>query len=267
MIYNAESLRKIEEKFQIILQTHEQLMVRLMYFDIKLTNANSQVYLEQGVARRLGTLIRCIKNIFQIFPAQRTEKLSSDELADLTINLHAFVVNTAGIFDNLGWVFVLERDIFGKYKEGKLGRRDIGLFNERTQEHLPIKFLEYLQSEDLQTWYSSYSKNYRDALSHRIPLYVPPTNLNQEEGEKYKKLLEQLQKQLQTLDLADTEGLNRFQDLLHQQEQLGQASPFFTHLQTEEGNPVFFHSQVIVDYMTIEELINRFFEAFSEPIS
>jgi hypothetical protein len=44
----------------------------------------------------------------------------------------------------------------------------------------------------MQTWYTEYSKNYRDALAHRIPLYVPPSALNKEEQEEYMLLEKQL---------------------------------------------------------------------------
>ena len=260
MYYDTDSLKRVKEEYEDVAKKHNQLKSRLMHFQSKLMKSDSQVYLTQGVARRLGILVRCIDNIFRIYPVERTKKLLPDELTDLTINLHAFFVNTSGIFDNLGWVFVCEHNLSGKRKDGKLERKDIGLFNKKTQLHLTKNLREYLQSTDLQTWYANYSKNYRDALAHRIPLYVPPAILNENEGEKYKKL----QDKLQTLGLYSPEGLKHYGDILDQQTQLGEISPFFAHLPTAGGTPVFFHAQVIVDYKTIEELVIKFCEAYIE---
>ncbi len=261
MFYDQDSLKRCKEEYEDILQKHHQLKLRLMKFQSKLRSSDSQVYLTQGVIRRLDTLVRCIKNIFRISSVERTEKLSPDELKDLTINLHAFFVNISGIFDNLGWVFVFEHNLLGRRKDGKLERKDIGIFNKKTQLHLPENLLKYLESRDLKSWYENYSKNFRDALAHRIPLYVPPAMLNENEGEEYQKL----QDQLQTLDLSSPENLNRYEEILGQQMQLGQVSLFFAHLKNEGGDPVFFHAQVIVDYKTVEELVIKFCEAYVEP--
>ena len=47
---------------------------------------------------------------------------------------------------------------------------------------------DYLNSEPIINWYSDYSKNYRDALAHRIPLYVPPSVLNKDDEKEYFEL-------------------------------------------------------------------------------
>ena len=46
----------------------------------------------------------------------------------------------------------------------------------------------YLRRNTITQWYNEYAKNYRDALAHRIPPYVPPAALNDEQARRYKLL-------------------------------------------------------------------------------
>lgn len=263
MTYDKSSLRKIKEKYQDIRRVHDQLVLReIKPLQSKLTNNRAKEYLLQGVGRRLKILTRSIENIFQIFPIDQTEQLAPDELTDLTINLHAFFVNVSGLFDNLAWVFAFEYNLVGEPKTGKLGRFDIGLFNEKTQSHLSDRLRTYLKSQDLQNWHSEYSKNYRDALAHRIPLYVPPSVLKPAEQKKYLEL----ETQIQTLDLTKYENLEIYGAILGQQSELGQASPFFAQSGGEKGLPVFLHAQVLTDYATIEEVVTKFCEYFEPKV-
>lgn len=258
MAYDQRSLKEITEKYQNVGQDHDQLMLRLGSLRSKLKNDKAIEYLMQGAGRRLGTITRCIENIFRIFPIGQTELLAKDDLTDLGINLHAFFVNISGIFDNLGWVFAFEHDLVGKPKEMKLRRIDIGLFNPKTQSYLPKTLCTYLNSNRMRTWHSEYSKNYRDALAHRIPLYVAPSLLIGADLEKYNEF----EVQLQNLNLTKDENLETYKKILEKQRQLGQASPFFAHSDGEKGRPVYLHAQVIADYATIEEIVIKFCEQF-----
>lgn len=188
MGYTKAAILEINNKYAEKKDSFHDLLLTLANLNRVLKNKKAQEYLMQGAGRRIKILSRCIDNVFKIFPLEKKDLLSSNELADLTINLHAFFVNTSGIFDNLGWIFVHENNLFGKPKEGKINKLGVGLFNEKTQEHLNQKLKAYLTSERTQTWYNDYSKNYRDALAHRIPLYVPPAGLTDDEVAEYQTL-------------------------------------------------------------------------------
>ena len=66
------------------------------------------------------------------------------------------------------------------------------------------------------------------------------------------------------MDFTKYENFDIYDDILEQQKQLGQASPFFAHSAGEEGRPMFLHAQIIADYATIEEVVKKFCEHF-EP--
>ena len=252
MFYNEEDIIKIKEKYADIHHIYEELMLKLLHLRSKLTKEKAREYLMQGVGRRLNVLTKCTHNIFRIFPVEKTDLLPRDDLTDLDINLHAFFVNISGIIDNLGWVFVYENDLFGSPKEGKIDKNGVGLLNKKTQAHLGPDLNEYLKSERMQTWYTEYSKNYRDALAHRIPLYVPPSLLNKEENDEYMLLEKEL------WDFTSLEAISLHDQIIKKQSQLGRPCPFFAHSCSEKGKPLFLHAQVIADFMTIEEIINKF---------
>lgn len=248
MAYTKEAILKIENDYAEIHSRYHKLMFKLTELNSHIRDDEAREYLMQGVGRRLKTLARCVKNIFEIFPADRSDLLTKDELTDLAINLHAFFINVSGILDNLAWVFVYENDLVGKPKEGKLGRRDVGLFNNNTLKHLGDSLKEYLESDRMQTWYANYSKNYRDALAHRIPLYVPPSELNKEDSERYSQIEEQLH------DYSSPEAISKHQQLREEQQKLERPCFFFAQSLREDAKAILFHPQIIADFKTIEEI-------------
>ena len=256
MAYDEENIKKIKEGYAEIDNIHRELMLKLSHLRLKLTNENACEYLMQGVCRRLNILTKCLHNIFKIYPVEKTDLIPRDDLTDLDINLHAFFVNISGMFDNLGWIFVFENDLSGSPKKGKINKHGVGLFNEKTQEHLRHELNEYLKSDRMQSWYSEYSKNYRDALAHRIPLYVPPSALNEDEQQKYIEFEKQL------LDFSSSEAISQHDEIIEKQSQLGRACPLFAHSLSEGNKPLFLHAQVIADFMTIDEIVNKFCDYF-----
>lgn len=258
MPYSEENLEKINDKFGEVNHVHDQLVSQLLSFQHTLENERAREYLLQGVGRRLETLTRCLHNIFTIFPADRVEKLARDDLADVGINLHAFFINIAGVFDNLGWVFVYENNLLGRPREGKIDKNGVGLFNAKTQKYLKVELKNYLNTDPIKSWYVDYSKNYRDSLAHRIPLYVPPATLNKAQG----KAFEDIEADKKKLNFGNLADLTKYDELLEKQMQLGDVSMFFAHSIEEGCRPAFFHAQIIADYFTIEEVIKKFCEHF-----
>ncbi len=258
MTYSSENLAEINEKYLGINHAHDNLLLRIIFFESTLKNVKAREYLMKGVGRRLKTITRCINNIFTTFPPVQVEHLSKEALTDTDINLHAFFINVAGIFDNLAWVFVYENDLLGKSKEGKIPRNRIGLFNEETQKHLKAELRDYLNTDSMKSWYESYSKSYRDSLAHRIPLYVPPSVLNKTQEKEYQNIEEQIQ----ALGFSEVSDIDKRNALRDTQQSLGKASHFFAHSLSEGSRPVYLHAQVLADYATVEEVIEKFCNNF-----
>jgi hypothetical protein len=250
MSYTQEQVEEIEREREIVLRDLEDLSLKLAReLALSLKVEKAQEFLAHGVCRRLKTIRRCIENIFEIFPVARKELLSEEERSDLVINLQAFIINIYGLQDNLAWVYVIEKSLEKEIEGGRFG---VGLFHKNTQVHLPAEIREYLNSENIKTWHHDYAKNYRDALVHRIPLYVPPSTFTPTNEKRYKELDRQIYEQIQNRDF---EGM---QALIDEQEEIGSICAAFLHSFSDPKacSAVAFHPQVIVDAKTVMEIVS-----------
>src|SRR4029079_8316843 len=118
-----------------------------------------------------------------------------------------FVINIYGVSDNLAWIYILEKGI-------TLQPSRVGLFNRETQKHLPQKVLDYLRSKTIKEWHGKYAKDYRDALAHRIPLYVPPWTFTPAQGDKYRELEAMISEEMTKRNFVQVQKLTDEQDAL-----------------------------------------------------
>ncbi len=213
----------------------------------QLKTERAKEFLAQGVARRLKLIRRCVRNIFTIFPVDRSDLLNEDELDDLQISFHAFLINVHGIPDNLAWAYLLERDI-------QMKPTRIGLFNvEHTQPLLPADVRDYLNSAHLQNWHRKYAKDYRDALAHRIAPYLAPYVLTPDKQAEYQRIGEQITK------ATEAGNFDHALELHAEQDELGEICLAIAHsfLDKQAKPPILLHSQLIADARTVLEIISK----------
>ena len=166
-MYSERNLRKLDNEYHLVDRTYDDTLLKLAYLAATLTNEDAKEYVLQGAGRRLRILKCCIHNVFAMFPLTQERVLTDDEAAQLCIPVHAFLINTAGVADNLAWTFAKE-------KNAALKNTDVGLHLSKTKDLLTPEFRHYLEEEPISTWSKRYLKEYRDSLAHRIPLYIPP---------------------------------------------------------------------------------------------
>ncbi|MGH8427843.1 MAG: hypothetical protein ACRES7_07670 [Gammaproteobacteria bacterium] len=202
-------------------------------------------YLLHGVGRRLSVIKRAIQNIFEKFPPDSQGPLDSDVLVDVQLNLHAFVINLCGIFDNWAWAFVLRHVLGGEMQD----RRKIDLFKPAMQAFLPKVIKDYLTSDIIAAWQKEYLKNYRDALAHRVPLYIPPAVYTPEKVNRYNNLENEKIEALKDRDFL------RFNRASADQEVIGEACFTFQHSHSDGSEPrlILLHPQVICDGKAVAE--------------
>ncbi|MHA1546961.1 MAG: hypothetical protein ACTSUY_11160, partial [Alphaproteobacteria bacterium] len=210
------------------------------------TNEQAKEYATQGFSRRLKILTRCIKNIFERIPPDQVDLPIEESLSDTIINIHAFIVNIFACIDNLAWVIVNEKNIaMGNGKS--LSKIDVGLGkkNKVVRRACSSEFREHLESMD--NWFE-YLENYRHALAHRIPPYIPPYAVTPENEGAFKSLDARMQNASLSGDLAEHESLSA------EQRKLCFFRPWLMHSFVERSNPIVFHAQIIADFNTIDEL-------------
>lgn len=149
-------------------------------------------------------------------------------------------INLIGVFDNWAWSFVHRHNI-----EQRIDKFHVDMFKEEMQSFLPDSLRRYLTSNKIKLWHSKYLKNYRDNLAHRIPLYIPPSALSEEESEQYQKLETVRSSNFQNNQWEKAEGT------LSEQVTLG--TPCFLFLLTPNSGSVILHPQMLADASTVIE--------------
>lgn len=214
-------------------------------------------YMQHGVCRRLKVIGRSCQNIFDILPLDRQTILSSDELNDIQINLHAFLINVHGILDNIAWVYVWEFDV--KSLQSPRSRKKVSLFNKEIQELLHLDIKNHLNTEEFKSWFSEYAKIYRDALAHRIPVYVPPFQITHENGIKFNELNQEINNMLYETNFDNT----KLQELYAEQSELTEICCLFLHSFNEDNkNPIPLHKQLLEDISKIILITDAFTNSF-----
>ena len=247
-----DDVDKIKSEFALINSRYSDLTIKLWKLHSSLKTNKAKEYLSHGVMRRMGVMMRSIENVFTIFPIERIKLLSMNELKDVDINLHAFYINIFGLLDNLAWVLIHEKQL-----AAKINKMKVGLYQEKTQECLTEEFCSYFNSEHMKKWHAEYLKNYRDALSHRIPLYVPPKTLTPEQASQ----VEQIENKI--ADCYKSRDLDMIEKLRKEQDSIGDICFLVSHA-FSESKSIILHPQLIADFITIEEIVEKYCEMFLE---
>jgi hypothetical protein len=246
MYFTPEQLRTLEDGYYTVSHNYQNLLS--LYTSFSNTHPRSSEYILHGFVRRLGTLQRCIQNVYSLYPPDRSDIPPRDTCLDLTINLQSFVFNVFGCLDNLAWIWVAEKQL--KTVKGKpLTGNAIGFSRRNIYESFSTEFQRYL--DGLNGWFKG-MEDYRHALAHRIPLYIPPFVVHPTKRELYNNF-ENLKNE--ALGLKD---FSRYDELDSQQEKLGNFNPAMMHSYVEGTRPVVFHFQVLADWNTVAEIAEMF---------
>ncbi|TXN73415.1 hypothetical protein [Methylobacterium sp. WL6] len=203
-----------------------------------------RVNAHHGFVRRLSILKRSIETVFELIPPNLSEIPSRDVVGDATIHLHAFVLNVFGAVDNLAWVWVSERGLKDA-KDKPIPDTWVGLRPSNTL--IRESFSEQFRTElrELDAWFG-YLIDFRDSLSHRIPLYIPPFVVINEHVEAYNKTERKAVEALQHGDLNEHHRLNE------SLRKFAVFRPWMMHTLNEAKPAVVFHPQMLTDVHTLD---------------
>jgi hypothetical protein len=238
----------MHEKFQTIGPKTNRLLLR--YVAHQFADPKAKEYAHHGFARRIQTLAHCIHNVFRIVPPGAVKIPSKTRLLDAQINIQAALGNIYGCVDNLAWVWVHERGL-----AQSINRRQVGLrkHNKKVRETLSAEYCDYLNS--LEEWFD-YLVDFRDALAHRIPVYIPPGGVGPKYHERAIELEARKTTALNALNSSEYERLNA------EQTKLFVFQPLMCHSFTEMPAPYALHPQLIADFLTVEALGEKMLAEF-----
>jgi len=254
MFYSPEQIDKIHGEFGRVTTDLQALQFRGLAEAQEAGNDDVRKYLNHGVGRRLSILKRSMEKIFEIFPPTQEEVLSRDEVTSVQVFLHAFVINLSGVFDNWAWAFVHRHDLLEEIG----GPPNVGVFKNRTQRLFSESLQTYLARSRISEWHEQYAKNYRDALAHRIPLYVPPANWTDDDKAEYERL------EAEKARLIAAQEWDQLDVVWNEQDRIGKPSFVFMHEYSldQSARPVILHPQVLCDGMTVVEFGNKFYDSW-----
>lgn len=246
--FSKQQLSDIRAKFDTIERKADRLMVQ--YVSYPFNDSLAKEYAHQGFGRRLDILRRCIQNVFKLVPPHTARVPQRPKLYDAQINIQAFITNVYGGIDNLAWTWVHERGLADSIPRSQVGLRKR---HGEVRSSLSVELQAHLATLD--SWFE-YVVEYRDALAHRIPLYIPPGGVRIKDADLYN-----------ALSLGMAEALNRqdgdeYWRLSDQQNGLLMFQPLITHSVNETTAHFAFHAQMIADLLTVEELGEKMLREF-----
>jgi hypothetical protein len=226
------------------LDREDDLSTALTIFSFQ--NQTAAEFMNHGLGRRLHFIKHSIQRVFDSVPMDATNP-TNEALLDATAYFHTFAIHVSGAVDNMAHIWCNESPV--RNDDGSALRRDSVGFRKKhavVRSSLSEAFRNYLTQAD--KWFY-YLDNYRDALAHRIPPYIPPRTLAPEAQAEHAQIQDKISKVL-------SENWNRDQyfSLLYKQSQLGVFDPWITHSYGEAARPVRFHAQLINDFATVIEI-------------
>lgn len=242
--YSDEAVAQLHNQVGEIPQ--KALNLKLFIFNAPTKSDEARVVLHQGVLRRVNLVAHAIQRIFCILPPETSKIPTKETLDEATLHIHAHIFNTYGILDCWAHVWVRERDVRKKNND-PLPNNRIGLGRKylEVQNSLPAKLSKKI--DELSDWFVQFS-HLRHALAHQIPPYIPPHMVDPKNEEKYNQLNFEWNTTLQSQARSDLEA---------EMERLSHFKAYLVY-ELEKAPPLLFHSQLICDFLTIEDLSNAF---------
>ena len=239
MTYTSEQSQDLCRNCETVANDLQTLMLDGLVSIRALSHDKVRQHMTHGVGRRLGAMRRALGKIFLLFPPSQTQPLGRETLEDVQIYLQAFVINLYGVFDNWAWSFVFRHDLLGQIGS----RTNVSLFKDSTRQFLPDALRSYLVSDTIAAWHEDYLKGYRDALAHRIPIYIPPATWSEEDKGLYERLENRRRLAFRRASGSD------WMKFWAEQDVIGKACPVFMHEYSEDvsARPVFLHPQLVCD--------------------
>jgi hypothetical protein len=253
--YSPEALAHLVVELATIGPARTRLVEAIVARKYKSRQATDHA--QRGFARRIGTLARCIENSFAILPPDFQGLPDSDRLADATIQIQAFVFNLVGALDNLAWMWVLEAGI--TQRNGKpLPNQRVGLRrgHKCVRESFSSSTQEYLMSFD--NWFD-YVEDFRHALAHRIPFYIPPYTVSNSDTAAYRQSQED---QWKALGQGNWDAYIAAQST---QESLSVFVPWITNQSDQDHKSVYIHPQILTDFKTVVDIAWTILSALDCP--
>jgi hypothetical protein len=193
----------------------------------------------------------CIDKIFNILPPDYKSIPSQDLTREATIFLQCFFINTYGILDNFARILAEEKgaslSVQDKRSASFLSRQG----RKKIKKITPKAISSFFADPNIQKW-TGYLCDFRHALAHRIPLYIPSQMIPEDKEADYQAM--EAQKTLHNFDKIEV-----------LQMELAEFVPMTTHSFGEQSHGLIFHTQIVADWNTIIAFLCLFLREMQCP--
>ena len=201
---------------------------------------------DHGLLRRIALLVDTIRIVFENLPPDFEDVPEKRSLNLVTVCLQAFTTNLFGALDNIATVWASEFKI-RKEDGSELPKSWIGI--KPNNVFLRSTFSEEFNAvlREMDDWID-HLEYFRHALAHRIPLYIPPYSVKNDDEARYHEIsgmlwLEFDQDKRAALE-TELRNLKSFQPVMLQSYENPKLVPF--------------HVQMLQDFLAIEKICNEF---------
>lgn len=253
MPYNADQIDQLTDAYREWTERRDALATAIL--TRAYTSDRSMEFATHGLSRRLAMLQHSLDRTFECVPPD-TEGPDRTDLMDATAFIQTFMINAFGAIDNLAHIWCLEAGVRDR-KGRPLAASRIGLMpkNEIVRASLSPSFQAYLAGHN--GWFE-YLESYRHALAHRIPLYIPPRQLDPVAQARFAGLEAE---KAQAVAVRDRE---RYDALQAEIDRVGVFEPYIMHSFGEQARPMRFHAQLVCDLATVIEIGERVMGALQD---
>lgn len=234
-MFSPDVLQTLAENYASLQERNNGLAELYAIFQYK--TERGKEYATHGYLRRVSTLKRCIERVFNLLPPEKDALPEHNDLIDATISIQAFVMNVFGALDNLAWIWASELPL-----EVRALKTGLGPKCDVVRESFSPEMQNYLGHLD--PWFE-HIVDFRDALAHRIPLYVPPYCVPDANDAAYMAL---------DARKLDTQDAVEYERIRTEQLELVAFRPVMKHTFQDKKPPVVFHFQLLQDFATVEEI-------------
>jgi hypothetical protein len=240
-MFTAESLRVLADSYATLQRRFDALAEAYALYEYR--TKPGKEYATHGFLRRFSTMQHCIERVFDLLPPELDELPKQAILMDATVCIQAFVMNVFGALDNLAWIWVSEREL-------GIGKMQVGLGPKYAAVRASVspEMRDYLTG--LAPWFE-HIIDFRDALAHRIPLFIPPYIVPDANDRAYGEL---------EVRKFATKDMDEYDRLKAEQLKLVAFHPVMKHSLQDEKPPVVFHFQLLQDFLTVEEIGQKMLE-------
>lgn len=242
--YKNQDIEGMVAKFQELETQHQTLRESILMHTYSTPKGDE--FAKHGFQRRCDMLWRCLRKTFEEIPPNLDGKPTRDQTADVSILLHCFFIHVFGACDDLAWILVHEKGIT-KPDGSELPLSHVGIRkkNKTVRDQLSGNMIATL--DELEHWFE-HVEEFRHSLAHRIPLYVPPYQIQHDKADDYNRL------ERESLEALRRKDLDKHERLEKEQEELTFFRPWLTHSFSENAPIAVIHPQLLGDFGAILKL-------------